>query len=537
MILLTKTDRPQILNFLLCWVLLLSSFVIPEAMTVWDQPQWFTSKGLGKIAIFILLATLLIASINSLLSRIIIGLLWFLEFIQLYHYQFFRRHFSGADLALGLIEYKDVAGSLFGMWKMFLPAMAATLTSAVLLLLLWKYAKKVSSKTTFAVIALIILSVNAYKTAGKSLDKTEPEHRNLAIYNALNSTVVFFTKFLFTDLEPPTKFLEYEVTLSEPEIKPNIIFYIGESLNPHHLSNFNYKRETSPELLSLQKKYQGKSKIIFSAGVYTRVSIPMLMAVVREPGNTGRYRSGNGHLVSTAKKQGYKTLLHSNQTLDFMSSVSVIEDYDIFTDWQINRDFNEDNFVDYLSALYINDNEKPLFWVLNSRAPHSPYAEHIRPQTAKYSLRQTNDDSQNISNQYDDALRAADNVMSGALKVVLAKTSRPTLVIITSDHGQLVNRNGEFGHGRLEKAVAEVPLISFMVNWPESLKQPQLDCTGNHYQLGLSILKVLGANMINPNQTDESYYINGTNLYGRGKTLKYESPPCSSNITIPLSSK
>ena len=322
------------------------------------------------------------------------------------------------------------------------------------------------------------------------------------VLNGLNATINYFSKLHGKQALPDKTFEPYQLTRTGNDFRPNVILYFGESLNPEHMSSFGYSRETTPRLQALQQELHREGRKIYAAGILTRIATPMALAVVREPEHVARYRTRDGHLVSAAHDNGYQTLLTSSQTMDFLPATTTISDFDVYQDWQNNRDMNDADLPALVRSQQIDDS-RPVFWLINNRAPHSPYDAHIAPVLARYSLQPSTSVEEKTINAYDDALRTTDGLMTESIKAALAKTRRPTLVIVTSDHGQLMNKNGQFGHGRLDMGVALSPLIAMWVNWPQEQPAASIACVANHYLLGKYLLRVMGYKLVNPNENQD----------------------------------
>lgn len=517
--------------FIASLLLLLVSFSIPEFYTAADAPQWLTKGSRSTIEIFLLLAVACAGSLNIRSTRIILIYLWLAQATQVIHASYFGRFYSGPDIKLVSVEIYDILTSMLGMWQIFFPALLLSLIPIGVLLILPKTAPVTKMNRIMAGLAIFIIIFHVTRTYTMSVEKNAPDFRNLAVFNGMNAAVNYTTKFMLKQPMPSESFEPYSTEklpqkTGTEQLRPNIIMIVGESINPHHMSLFGYERDTTPQLQQLSEEWNGQAKVITSSGVITRISTPMLFAVSREPKNSARYRTRTGHLVSTAKEQGYQTILVSTQVLDFISSFAVMEDYDTYVDFQTKRDLSDKNYAQYLQQVEVKA-DQPYFFIMNIRAPHSPYAENIHDEQKLYSTSEAETLHDNINNTYDDSLRTADTVLSQGLRNIIAKNERPTLVLLTSDHGQNMGENGYFGHGRLDRATAEVPLVQYQINWPENVPSPDIECIENHYMLGKHILKQMGIRLINPNEKNGEYFINGNNIYGNDGELPYQVAPCN----------
>lgn len=124
---------------------------------------------------------------------------------------------------------------------------------------------------------------------------------------------------------------------------------------------------------------------------------------------------------------------------------------------------------------------------------------------------------------YDDALRYFDHVVQEIVGTVRAHTSNPTVVIITSDHGQRLGENGGYGHNTLEFGSARVPFIYLGLNTDPTVDAlvRDLDCPVTHYDAGRLIARLLGYRVSSPSEVKRTYFINGVDLGGRGGNMRY----------------
>ncbi|HAZ55060.1 MAG TPA: hypothetical protein DCY50_08685, partial [Franconibacter helveticus] len=168
-----------------------------------------------------------------------------------------------------------------------------------------------------------------------------------------------------------------------------------------------------------------------------------------------------------------------------------------------------------------SDYAKPFVKVLNSRAPHIPYERNIPAGFAKFSTPKLADDIAQKKNEYDDAVRLYDKELASAIRTVMAKSKLPVLVFITSDHGERVGDGGLFGHSVVEMPIAQVPFIYFSNGADYRFDEIASAQPKNHFQLATLINKMLGFDVTNPNQKDDSYFITGGDIRGLSERITY----------------
>jgi hypothetical protein len=83
-----------------------------------------------------------------------------------------------------------------------------------------------------------------------------------------------------------------------------------------------------------------------------------------------------------------------------------------------------------------------------------------------------------------------------------------------------VGDNGLFGHSVVEMPIAQVPFLYFSNDPAYAMKEisPQ---AFNHYQVATLINKMLGYDVSNPNQKDDSFFITGGDIRGLSERVTY----------------
>jgi arylsulfatase A-like enzyme len=296
---------------------------------------------------------------------------------------------------------------------------------------------------------------------------------------------------------------------------PNILVIVVDTLRADHLSSYGYSRPTSPNLDSIAE--QGVLfEHAFATSSWTKPSHASLV--------TGRYTYQHGADATEQLDDRYPTIaevlqLHGYRTgafsanywvfnrregfgrgfvhfEDFYRSISnmatntlygrVIEEY------VLHRGFGLRFRIDRRRASDINrsllhwidrDSATPFFAFLNYYDPHAPYVPP-QPYRGMFSqleepggLINTDWDMQHIYvpmtpeqlrgeiDAYDGTVAYVDNHI-GELMVELQERglAENTLVVVTSDHGELFGEHGLFEHtNSLYREVIQVPLIFW---WP-----------------------------------------------------------------------
>lgn len=493
----------------------------------------------GDIALYVIISLLAAVSIRFMLTRVLLAITYIVQLSEAIYHQFYGQFYGPSEVWLAFVETKDIASgitdSLGALGIYFVIMLVALVFALVFARRIGPHWHKWVAAPCLLAIAVMFLG-QFYKAIDGQMYKFNPDLRHSLLRNGLSamsfSAVRLIPEALSGENQNIAHYEPYQVTpvADHQNGKYSVILAIGESLNPHHVSALGYERETTPELKALMDQYQGSGRLIVSNAVSTRVAIPMLVNNLREPDNFSAYKSKATNIFANAKKQGYQTAFISAQGLEGLSNWIGIHDIDFWEDTQVRPapDVGADRILTPSVEKAPLDWNKPFMMVLNSRAPHIPYERNIPAGFAKFSTPHLDDDVAQKKNEYDDAVRLYDKELASAIRTVMAKSKLPVLVFITSDHGERVGDGGLFGHSVVEMPIAQVPFIYFSNDPAMSLKNISPQMPLNHFQLATLINKVLGYQVTNPNQKDDSYFITGGDIRGLSERITYhlnELPP------------
>jgi glucan phosphoethanolaminetransferase (alkaline phosphatase superfamily) len=262
---------------------------------------------------------------------------------------------------------------------------------------------------------------------------------------------------------------------------------------------------TTPYLKSLKnEKFFSYSKGISSA-VRTGVSIPLFFNAIREPFNVKEFKKKNFNMFTIAKSQGYKSIALLSQGMHTFKDVGMID---------VNEFISPNDDEDLLIKLSeIKDTSKKLI-VINLRNIHAPYDQF-------HQIEFDESTGDRITDSYLKALRYHDDWIQRCVHIIHEKIDKDAVIIFTSDHGELVNEEGMYGHNILHKLVSDVPV---WVIGPENLAihtwMKDKDYL-SHYELSCQVLNLLGVQLINENDDCNTYYVQGVNLLS-GSHLVYQ---------------
>lgn len=484
------------------------------------------------IALYLIIALLAAISARFIITRLLLSVTFIVQVTEAIYYQFYGQFYGPSEVWLAFVETNDIARGMLdslGSLGIFFSILA------IALVFILGFARRLAPqwRNSLAVPCLLAITVmfvgQFYKAKDGQMYKFNPDLRHSLLRNGLSavsfSAMRLIPEAISGENQNIASYEPYQVTpRSDFQFgKYSIILAIGESLNPHRISALGYERDTTPELKALMEQYHGSSKLIVSNAVSTRVAIPMLVNNLREPDNYFAYKSKATNIFANANKQGFETAFISAQGLEGLSNWIGIHDIDLWEDTQIRP--APDIGADQVLTPSVEDAgmnwDKPFLMVLNSRAPHIPYDSNIPQGFAKFSTPALSDTVTQKKNEYDDAVRFYDKELASAIRTVMAKSKLPVLVFITSDHGERVGEGGLFGHSVVEMPIAEVPFIYFSNDPTMSLSAISPQAPRNHYQLATLINKMIGFDVSNPNQKDDSYYITGGDIRGLSEKVTY----------------
>lgn len=347
-------------------------------------------------------------------------------------------------------------------------------------------------------------------------------HKTLLFYFIYTLPHQLFIKSNLVQAVPPPPIIEKKLR------DLNVILVMGESMSSDHMSSFHYFRPTTPFLNSLKKNPKVIFKSGISAGVCTDISLSMFFNSVLRPDGTMQIASTQWNLFKMAKNNGFQTYFISAQS---PYSLNIIRNYlfpkfidhyvdsnDLFSIYFKNKGFYDEGLVEYLQEM---DFSKPVFLVLHQKGSHFPY---ILRYPEKFDIFKTaeSDFKQYQIDTYDNSLSYTDSLIASLYKLVPQKTRRPTLIIVTSDHGESLGESGIFGHNHLQRPEQfHVPMIFISLNGADLdiLKQKDKEDVNSaymsHYELSQIIASLLGYHISNfSTQRNQGYFVDGNVLNG-----------------------
>ncbi|MDO4974818.1 MAG: sulfatase-like hydrolase/transferase, partial [Alphaproteobacteria bacterium] len=168
------------------------------------------------------------------------------------------------------------------------------------------------------------------------------------------------------------------------------------------------------------------------------------------------------------------------------------------------------------------------FIVLHQRSVHTPYSKVFSKDFLN--RRQFSGAENSVIDEYDNAMVYNDYVISSLFNYFNKQKIGKFYIIWASDHNEFLGENGLFGHGLLNKMCADIPVI-VQSNDREFLDKFKKIYKPNHYEIAKFIARLLGYEIINPNEDGKTFYISGSDFNGKYGYIKYEKDSGKRKVT------
>lgn len=523
--------------------------LLPDHLFGWLNPDYQVAFS-PKTASAVLLSCLLALSAPRLLAiRVLLLFFALLQLSQLFHFVYFGTLISPQEVGLLTSEMDEIAASLLGM----LPALIEPLLLVVVCysVLWWLTSRSRAwrlhiplAPTLLLLLLGVVLPVKAYNSTGSQAFFPNPRH--YSIKNTLYALAWSVGKELpnrFLGNHVEQQFEPYRVSDLGAPPAANVIVVMGESLNPNHMGAYGYPRDTTPHLSALRGDPSLVLDKVYSGGVSTKVAVPTFFNLKRDPHNVQVMYRGEANLFRLARSRGMHTAFLSTQNANlaaYVDSGSV----DRFVSREDNLDAIEARkdmvLLDLLDSV---DFSRPNFIVLHERGSHSPY-ERYHPDEFRVFPEDRSDMNAFRLNSYDNSVLFSDHVHNEILNLLRERSSLPTYLVFTADHGELIaDRVGwksavrdaaellsaaddvqmRWGHSVLDPKTASVPFILYALNGdPQAVQAARSLPYPTHYELGRYIAWLLGYDVVDPNAEEGVYYANGKDIAGNSGYMQMQ---------------
>lgn len=446
------------------------------------------------------------------------------QLIQLFHIGYFGRPINPVDISKIWREFGDIyesgVSSSGELW--FIPV-ALMACFGMLCWAFHKYQKKLRCSAYAVFICIALLAICPVRASSKSLQSFLPSSSRHSIQNTLNAFSFFAVKGYkmnnIKDFIPKDFYREYTVTPcpsngKQPQL---ILLIIGESLTSNYMSLFSGRDNTTPNLDRMKTDADFMALPAISGAVSTHSALALFFNVIREPGNIRMVEGEKTNLFKLAKASGFGTYFISAQNAQqthaigtaYIDDIRTVEDEPI--GFATRREFH---FIHILENIMKKGGDKK-FIVFNFRAIHSPYVS-ATARNPEYNAFPTDvsDPTLKKRNEYKNAMRFVDAALSSLLEHFKKYDDGSGVFVMISDHGESLGENNLWGHTVLNFGSAETPFLLYSRQL-KYLPKEQIENkrTATHYEISKFIANILGFNIMNPNEADGLFYINGSQLY------------------------
>ena len=446
------------------------------------------------------------------------------QLIQLFHIGYFGRPINPIDISKIWMEFGDIyetgVSSMGELW--FIPVML-TGCFATLCWVFHKHAGKTRYSAYAAFICIAALAVWPVNASYKSLRVFLPAPSRYSIHNTLKTFSFFAVQGWkinhIKSIVPEDFYEKYTVAPLPPnDRKPRLILLIiGESLTSNYMSIFTGHDNTTPNLDRMKYDANLMALPAVSGSVSTHSSLALFFGVVREPGNIRTIESEKTNLFRLAKTSGYETYFISAQNAEqthaigtaYIDDIRTVEDELI--GFALNKDFH---FIPILDDIMKKGGDNK-FIVFNFRAIHSPYASAYQ-WNPEYKVFPTDvaDSTLKRRNEYKNAMRYVDALLKSLLENFAKYDDGSGVFAVISDHGESLGEDNLWGHTVLSFRSAESPFLLYsrqLHSLPKKHVENKKIVT--HYEIGKLLANIFGFEIVNPNEVEGLFYINGSHLY------------------------
>lgn len=254
----------------------------------------------------------------------------------------------------------------------------------------------------------------------------------------------------------------------------NVILIVGDALRPDHMSIYGYHRETTPFLTTLAQRANLRKVDRMSA--VCAESLCGLLAILQ-----GRYVHEFSHhgftLHEVLRIHGYRTSMILSG--DHTNYYGLRERYGSVDEYFDGSEadgyyFNDDQLVvDYVDGLSGWDG-RPVFMQFHLMSSHGlgvrrEEAKRFEPAVNYYRITdswervRSRELEERVTNFYDNGVLSFDGVVADLIALLEAKGYLDdALVVVTSDHGELLGEHGELSHARtVYEEVLRIPLLLY----------------------------------------------------------------------------
>ncbi|MDR1977008.1 MAG: sulfatase-like hydrolase/transferase [Campylobacteraceae bacterium] len=523
------TKKALLFNFafaaLFAFSLILTDFILEIFI-----PSYDVHFDGGFIAVLFVVGLALSFNKSRLFFFLFIIFIFSLQLVQVCSIVYFGYAISPADIHKIFDEFTDIkTAALAEIGSYWLVPLALFIPLGILILGFLS-SKNRTLKIPFIFILVLLAFVPKIERATRrDIQFFFPSPIRYSFHNTINAFSFYVGREIWDDnrFRMPEDFYKPYAIKTDVAKAKNILFVVGESVNPSHLSLFGYDRETTPFLSSLKENDDFYYQEAISEGVATHSALVFLLNGVREPGNIAEIKSKTFNLFRLAKENGFKTFFISAQ--DAKTAYEIGDKYidKIVTKEERALAFAKKRDMALLDILNEMDFGERNFIVVQLRTPHAPYAKNY-DSGGEFDLFSGGNER---IDTYDNAILFFDQVMKGLFGFFEKIEGEDNYFIFTSDHGQAFGENGFWGHNRLDINVAKVPFIFYCgeQNDGSCYQELKLPSLPSHYEIAELTGSLLGYQFVNENADNSTFFVHGNNFLSNYEFITYTKD--ENNIT------
>lgn len=483
-----------------------------------NESYAFGWKSLSKNGYWLTCLLILIATfIGRIAFKLFFSLLFVFAVFQIMTFEYFGSYILPIHFIQLLPDFLLILSGLVEVLPEMVPVLIKTgiaLVFGIVVLVTLSRHRTTLPRAGFLVLALIggdligkyvFISVNREKLGEPSFKNLYPDTNNLGVYNSYKSASYLLVGILPDMMAGRIKTypaLPAPARLSSPDA--NIILILNESIRADSITMLGHELKTTPRLASFEGAYNSQ---IYSAGTMTRTSWAGLLNRLKYPGLGAQLVSHSNCLFRLAKENGFKTHFIyaqnrsvANTLLPFMCASNI--------DSILVRDGAAPNFQDFDASLLHHlrgiDLAERNFILIAPNGAHAPYGNKS-PDSFKV-----------FDDDYDNAVHYTDHVVADLVTYLQQNSSKPTYIIHTSDHGELLKgEDSRRGHGWFKGKVVRVPFFFLALNEPvEGGKLSEAKKVMSHFDLATLLIQLMGYEAEIEDQRNRTIFINGSDLSG-----------------------
>ncbi len=308
---------------------------------------------------------------------------------------------------------------------------------------------------------------------------------------------------------PGPAYAPYQVRRRAGPPARHVVLAVADSCSTRFMSLYGFGEPTTP----LLETWRADPDFVFRRGlsgsIASLASMRVLLNLVREPGNADALWFRRTNLVRLAREGGYATTFLSAQAAKNtalagpeFADLAFHEDGPPGSPLASGRD---DALLATLKTLPLGERS---FVVLHQRNLHHPYEENTQrhPECLVFP-------EEIPFGRYRNAMLCYDRWVDALFRWCREHLDGESYVFLTSDHGEAFGDGGVYGHGTLDRRVADVPAMvlgihpdpAFMARFSEFKVL-------THHDLGLLVADRLGFEIVNPNAEPGSYVVQDINI-------------------------